>query len=964
MAPVTQLSAAADPPSPSQVISQRAAAAPVQASPPPARLNRGELFLSAFLAGAMMSLSWLILGAVQASRLRRGGSAMTANDEDRIRRFLSDQDLPIRVRLSDRITYPVALGVFSPTILLPERFVRDEPSNQLRAAILHEEAHIRNGDLVFLAVCRLALLLFYPQPLFWILKRQALLDQEALADTAAAQGEQARYAEMLLGWAAAGLGPSRDYAPALGLWERSSQLRQRITLLLDSHRTVEPRAPSFWRFGSWTVAGVTVLGLSLTSFQPGSRGLIAGARLADEGRDPADVGAVPFRGQVLGPDGQPFAGARITLDYFSWRDYLKSVPPPLRATTGSDGRFQFTVDKEYFARPPLEEPWRYANVVAMAEGLGLGFSDSEESDYDRELTIRLAPDDAPIAGRLLDLEGRPVSGATVRVTAVHAPPGGDLSPFLAAAKNVRTRLIELKNQRLNKELRCLPYYEPIPAATSGPDGKFVIRGVGRERLVDLEIKGSTTRWVRISAFTRPGPPTDLVEHYSPKNPWIERYHGSPFELALSPSRPYEGIIRDLDSGLPIAGATLQGAAFADKDFLNYTAIETKSDGEGRFSLPGMPFGKGNEVVVLAPEDQPYLPAKFRLPEFGASNLARLDLALKRGVWLKGRVRDRTSGKPLEARVRYHAAVSNSHLNESPGFGDLQFGNNQDLGSQYTSEAGTYRIAVLPGPGLLTMHVVNGGHYARDEAQAAKPNEAAFRPIAYGLGDAWSTIVVGDKEASHDFSVVPAPTRTVHGLIFDPAGNPVTGARFHGMFDIQYWYPIERNNQFAVTDLRPREPRTLSRLISIRDRDELGSYFFPEDTRPVAIIQQQGRLAGYTEVGWNTPEPVRVTLRPWAELTARVVDSDGQPRGDFGVEPKIVLRNRTRNHWIDHWTERIFTDLAGRVRIEGLIPGLNYRLVFEDENGSQSNQGLELEPLKPGEVRQLGDIKIQMTASTR
>jgi hypothetical protein len=647
------------------------------------------------------------------------------------------------------------------------------------------------------------------------------------------------------------------------------------------------------------------------------------------------------------------------------RDYLKKVPPPIRATTGPDGRFQVAVEKAFFERSPLQEPWRYTHVVAIAEGLGLGFSDSAESDYDRELTVRLPHDDVPLSGRLLDLEGRPVSGASVRIAAVYAPPGSDLTPFLAEASKTRTRLIELRSKCLNKEWRFLPYFQPIPAATSGSDGRFEIRGVGRERLVDLEIKGPATRWVRISVLTRLTPPTDLVEYYRTRNPWIERYYGSPFELALAPSRPYAGLVRDRDTGEPIPNATVEACAFADQNFLNHTLIETRTDSRGRFVLAGMPIGRGNEVVVTPPEDRPHLPARYKLPNLTGSNPEPIDLRLKRGVWLSGRVTDRASGNPLEARVRYHAALDNPHLDEAPGFADLDFGSNQDRGSRYTSEDGSYRIAVLPGAGLLTLHFVKGGAYSRDTTSSMpRPNEAGFRPFAYGLGDAWSSLQVGGKEAHLDFALSSISTRTVHGLIVDPDGNSVTGARYYGMFDIQYWYSIERTNQFDIADLRPRKPRTLSRLLSIRDRDQLGSYLFPEDTRPVAIVQEARRLAGYAEVGWDTPDPVRVTLRPWAAVLARVVDGDGQPHSEIGIEPKIVLKNRARNNWISHWTERVFTDARGNLRIDGLVPGLPYRLVFEDDNGVQTNRGVDLEPLKSGETRQLGDLKVELPGDAR
>ena len=120
---------------------------------------------------------------------------------------------------------------------------------------------------------------------------------------------------------------------------------------------------------------------------------------------------VEFRGLVVDPEGKPLAGAKIYLDYFVWAEYRSGAPPRLRATSDAEGRFRFDVARSYFARPVVLEPWRWATVFAMAKGYAMGFSDSEKPDSEGELTIRMPRDDAPLAGRLVDLEGRPVEGA-------------------------------------------------------------------------------------------------------------------------------------------------------------------------------------------------------------------------------------------------------------------------------------------------------------------------------------------------------------------------------------------------------------------------------------------------------------------------------------------------------------------------------------------------------------------------
>jgi hypothetical protein len=47
-----------------------------------------------------------------------------------------------------------------------------------------------------------------------------------------------------------------------------------------------------------------------------------------------------------------------------------------------------------------------------------------------------------------------------------------------------------------------------------------------------------------------------VDLYRPKNPWIERHYGTPVVLALAPSGPYEGVVRDGDTGRPIPSVTI------------------------------------------------------------------------------------------------------------------------------------------------------------------------------------------------------------------------------------------------------------------------------------------------------------------------------------------------------------------------------------------------------------------------
>src|SRR5262249_29796573 len=92
-------------------------------------------------------------------------------------------------------------------------------------------------------------------------------------------------------------------------------------------------------------------------------GLAPARQQAPESRKPQEDGPV-FRGRVLDPDGKPFAGARIYVLYYTPKVL---PPPPVRGTSGKDGRFEIKLSPADFDRAYATEPWKDAWVVAAAD---------------------------------------------------------------------------------------------------------------------------------------------------------------------------------------------------------------------------------------------------------------------------------------------------------------------------------------------------------------------------------------------------------------------------------------------------------------------------------------------------------------------------------------------------------------------------------------------------------------------
>ena len=90
----------------------------------------------------------------------------------------------------------------------------------------------------------------------------------------------------------------------------------------------------------------------------------------------------------------------------------------------------------------MQATWGDPIVAALARGFGPAWASFTTADDARELTLKLVRDDVPIVGRVLDLEGRPVPGVTVRPVMLSRLANEDLSAWEAAmaeAKDIHDR---------------------------------------------------------------------------------------------------------------------------------------------------------------------------------------------------------------------------------------------------------------------------------------------------------------------------------------------------------------------------------------------------------------------------------------------------------------------------------------------------------------------------------------------
>jgi protocatechuate 3,4-dioxygenase beta subunit/beta-lactamase regulating signal transducer with metallopeptidase domain len=238
------------------------------------------------IGGGLAVCVWLALGWLAAQRLRR--CAVPAPSQFVIwLQAIADAKDNRRRRVAlltcDRIDVAAALGIWRPIILLPADWVGEQAkaakeatptgvsAEHVRGVLAHELAHVENHDLIWLAVSRGLMIFLWSQPLYWLARRRMRLDQEALADAAAAElSSRQQYAEQLVHWAR-NMGGQRTVrlASAVGLWEGPSQLRQRVGLLLNERLIVLRNCSRKWRLATLAASAILATGLSLLTLQPG-----------------------------------------------------------------------------------------------------------------------------------------------------------------------------------------------------------------------------------------------------------------------------------------------------------------------------------------------------------------------------------------------------------------------------------------------------------------------------------------------------------------------------------------------------------------------------------------------------------------------------------------------------------------------------------------------------------------------
>jgi len=483
---------------------------------------------------------------------------------------------------------------------------------------------------------------------------------------------------------------------------------------------------------------------------------------------------VEVKGRVLDPDGLPLAGAKI---YCCFYGQFTSPPERIRtapAASAADGSFLMRVPRSDFSKLEANTSWSQAIVAAAAPGYGPGWVDFARPEQAGALTIRLVKDDVPIEGRLVGLEGRPIQGVTVTIGALEAATDEDLTAWLSTAQSKPDQRWLLLKRTLYASVPVLPQYQ----VTTGPDGRFRFAGVGRERIVTLSLQGPTIEAHQQDVHVLSRAVKSFHLPMNTKVPDIGNifFYGTGSDIAVAPTKPIVGTVRDQDTGKALAGVSIQSVQLAGRGLLLMDFLRTTSDRDGHYRLPGMPKGTGNVIVAVPAVREPYFASQKEVGDSPGMDPVQVDFGLKRGVPIRGRITDKRTGKPVRADVRYAVFLDNPQLNSASGY-------SEEHPSVKTDADGSFLVFGLPGRGVLGIKADEDRFLANQGIDQIPPANKEVTNIAFVhssprlmLDEYHAFVQVNPTGKGATCDVALDPGRAVSGTVVGPGGQALDGVQ--------------------------------------------------------------------------------------------------------------------------------------------------------------------------------------------
>lgn len=223
----------------------------------------------AFLSIVMIRLARLGIEYWALMRIKRSSHPVSEVEEIRFNSLCNKMQIGRKVTLqgSDRISTPIVAGFRQPSILIPARLSAEIDLSELEPILRHELAHVRRWDdwSNLLQQCLKALFFFHPA--IWWLSQRMNIDREIACDDHVLETSREPRAYALLLATLASNAYVRQLPSAPAAWNTKSQIKERITMILDRNRNTSTRLAT----GTTSVIGASAILIALLFLQAAPR---------------------------------------------------------------------------------------------------------------------------------------------------------------------------------------------------------------------------------------------------------------------------------------------------------------------------------------------------------------------------------------------------------------------------------------------------------------------------------------------------------------------------------------------------------------------------------------------------------------------------------------------------------------------------------------------------------------------
>lgn len=655
---------------------------------------------------------------------------------------------------------------------------------------------------------------------------------------------------------------------------------------------------------------------------------------------------VEVSGTVVDPAGKPVGNVelRVAKGYEHWKP-LKIQP---WTTTDEAGRFRGKL------------PAQNCMLIAQKPGFGLDYQMRMVDQLKEPVRLQLR-EEMPITGKVVDEQQRPVAGAKVRLYSITRMEPDQLEKHLKQVESTGNE------QWLNDLTPLFLGREHVVDATTDAQGQFRILGLPTGSLAQVNIQYpklvEQTRYVvLLPGFGEQGTKnlgvnadrvqegysnsiaTKNNETVSQTNARLKKLGGkrlfepASFPVTMPTGITLTGTVRDL-KGKPVSGISVfsydPGQQFGS------------TDSEGRYTIDGLARSDSYTVQSLATGQHLAATASAVHRDVGP---IRIDLVVRPGAILKGKVVDGKTGKGIRAQIEIQPMSGNPLLNKH---------NLVQRVSTTTKADGTFRTIAPPGDVIVTAEAYRTTNLEPNPFITATilPSHTQLLRSVNPTSDL--VTINGSSDGiplRHAYQIVELPAEgeteveltMVRGKeltirLVDPQGKPVEGASIAG---------LDSNNVLYTAR------QSTSQLVGLTAS---------EKERPVYVMDRDKKLGAIAIVDTTSTEPLTIKLQPLASYQARLVrTTDGKPLQ--GIELLLSHAWKPGQSWHPQafwqFCPRTTSDADGRIAFTNIIPDMKLRISEAPPAASQliSKYTYNTFELKPGENRNDGDVK--MTKSTR